>query len=236
MPYLPLAVLALMAGLYAYHLYRQGNIGILLNSLRWIIGGGALLFAAILGLAGRVSIASMLGLVGASVLIRGRLGPIDFNTIKAPAPTTSRVRSRFFDMVLDHDSGAVHGKIIAGSYARTDLMDLGENDTRVLLQEVSHDPDSLSLLEAWLDANRSGWREYFAEQDGEPGEHASAASGPMDSQQAYEILGLSPGATSEEIKSAHHRLLKAVHPDQGGSTYLAARINAAKDCLLKQQR
>lgn len=236
MAYFPLAVFVLIAGLYAYNLYRQGNIGVLLRSLRWVVGGGALAFAALLGLAGRVSLASMLGLIGASVLIRGRLGPIDFNTIKGPAPTTSRVTSRFFDMVLDHDSGAVHGKITAGSYARTNLMDLGENDTRVLLQEVSHDPDSLSLLEAWLDANRQGWRAYFAEQDGESGGHTSTASGPMDSQQAYEILGLSSGASQEDVKAAHHRLLKVVHPDQGGSTYLAARINAAKDYLLKQKR
>jgi len=237
MPYLPLFVLVLIGGAYAYNLYRQGNIGVLLHGLRWIVGGVALGLAVILGLAGRVSVASMLGVVAVSVLLRGRLGPIDFNTIKGPAPTTSRVKSQFFDMMLDHDSGAVKGKIIAGSYARTDLMDLGENDTRMLLNEVSHDPDSLSLLEAWLDANRTGWREYFAEQDGEAGSGASAASdGVMDKKQAEEILGLSPGASAEDIKAAHHRLLKAVHPDQGGSTYLAARINAAKDYLLKQQR
>ena len=56
--------------------------------------------------------------------------------------------------------------------------------------------------------------------------------GQMDSKEAFEILGLDDRASPEEIKQAHHRLIAGLHPDHGGSTYLAAKINRAKDVLL----
>ena len=55
----------------------------------------------------------------------------------------------------------------------------------------------------------------------------------MAEQQAYQVLGLEPGASEDEIRAAHKRLQRATHPDAGGSTFLAAQINAARDSLLK---
>src|SRR5690606_4307897 len=105
------------------------------------------------------------------------------------------------------------------------------------------DPDSLALFESWLDANRPGWRDWFAEQFGmdtdgaaDAGQSRSAASGVTTVEDAYEILGLSPGATAEDIRKAHRTLMKKVHPDHGGSAFLAARINEAKDVLLAHVR
>jgi hypothetical protein len=58
------------------------------------------------------------------------------------------------------------------------------------------------------------------------------ASGPMTRDEAYQVLGLRPGASEVDIRDAHHRLMRGAHPDTGGSDWLAARINQARDILL----
>jgi curved DNA-binding protein CbpA len=93
-----------------------------------------------------------------------------------------------------------------------------------LLQECQlADVDSVALLEAWLDRAHPDWR---AEPAAEP------RSGAMTRAEALEILGLAEGADEDAIRAAHRRLMRSAHPDQGGSAWLAARINAARDFLL----
>lgn len=227
---------------YFYYLFVKGDIPLLMRNLRWLLGGGGLLLAALLALGGRLGIASLLVAAGGSILARGQLGPIDFKSYQSRPGQKSRVKSRYFDMQLDHDNGEVIGRAIAGKFSGKDLIELDEQDTRELFAEIAGDADSIALLETWLDANRSGWREYFAgksETDGETNQHsdqhrATSEDGPMTDAQARDILGLSESAGEDEIKAAHKRLLRAVHPDQGGSSFLAARINAARDQLLKK--
>jgi DnaJ-domain-containing protein 1 len=92
------------------------------------------------------------------------------------------------------------------------------------------------LLETYLDRRQSDWRAHAAgEQAGASGQHRGAA-GAMDEATACSILGLSPGASADEVKAAHRRLMTKLHPDHGGSSYLAAQLNQAKDLLLSRRR
>jgi hypothetical protein len=144
----------------------------------------------------------------------------------------SRVRSAFVEMELDHDSGAMRGVILAGPRAGTRLEALDVPTLVALLADI--DEESRALLATYLDRRDPAWREH-AQSDAATGQR-SAPRGPMTEQEAYEILGLKSGASAEDIVGAHRALMKRLHPDLGGTNYLAARINEAKDTLLRQHR
>ena len=145
----------------------------------------------------------------------------------------SRVRSAFVEMELDHDSGAMRGRILAGRHQGVALETLDTPTLVGLLTEF--DEESRALLMAYLDRRDARWREH-AQAGATAGEGGAARSGKMTEEEAYQILGLQPGASPEEIGRAHRMLMKKLHPDQGGSTYLAARVNEAKDVLLRRHR
>lgn len=146
----------------------------------------------------------------------------------------SKVASRVLEMELDHDSGIMYGTVLEGPMEGRELADLEDDEFIELLQYCRRqDAESARLLETYLD-KRFGekWRDDDPESDGEQGDEEPSRSGPMSDEEAYEILGLEPGADREAIKQAHRRLMQKVHPDRGGSPYLASRINAARSHLL----
>jgi DnaJ-domain-containing protein 1 len=124
------------------------------------------------------------------------------------------------------------GEVKQGSFQGRRLKDLDLASLLSLLREVSVDPDSVGLVEAYLDRTHPDWRE-----SAEPGEGAAGNSAPsssaMTADEAYRILGLNAGASNDDIKAAYRRLMGQLHPDHGGSDYLAAKVNQAKDFLLK---
>ena len=223
----------LLAALAGYQYLRRVSQQRFRQLLRFLVGGAGALAAIALLFARRFDIALFVGAAAFQVLRTGRLGPFSLDGPTPDGGNVSKVRSRYFAMELDHDTGSVVGRVREGRFAGADLMDLGEMDTRALIAEIEGDADSMSLLESWLDANRSGWREYFAETaaSGEASDHG-AMGDPV--AEAYAVLGLKPGATDAEIRAAHRDLMKGVHPDHGGSSYLASKINAARDLLLRQ--
>jgi len=140
----------------------------------------------------------------------------------------SRVETRFLHMTLDHDSGNLSGEVMDGPFAGRSLSQLSFEEALAVHRFCAADPQSSQLLEAWLDRTWPDWRETSDPHVTGPGE-----TGPMSRQEACEILGIAPDAGLEAIKAAHHRLMVRLHPDHGGSNYLAAKINQAKDLLLK---
>lgn len=148
---------------------------------------------------------------------------------------TSTVATAFLRMTLDHDTGSMEGTILRGRFAGMRMDELGPADLLALLRECrAEDEEGARLLEAYLDRVRPDWRDELAgERAGGAGAgSARPASGDMTVEEAYAILGLSPGADAEAIKEAHRRLMVKLHPDHGGSDYLATKINRARDVLL----
>ena len=189
--------------------------------------------AVFLGLRGEIAVAIPLGAVGLGLLGWMPFGPAGFSArTQKTSGRTSRVKSAFIEMELDHDSGDMRGRFIAGPHRGTELAALDVKTLAALLGEI--DEESRALLVAYLDRRESGWSEH-TQGDAAAGRGASS-SGKMSEQEAYQLLGLEAGASADDIGRAHRTLMKKFHPDQGGTTYLAARINEAKEILLRRHR
>ena len=149
-------------------------------------------------------------------------------------PRTSEVVTDWLRMTLDHDTGDMDGHVLRGAFGGTRLSALDEVALRDLAAELAAgaDRETLDLFEAYLDRRAPGWRDGA---DGDEGAGLGAAPGPraMGEKEAYQVLGLAPGASEAEIREAHRRLMKRAHPDAGGSPELAARLNEARDVLLR---
>ena len=147
----------------------------------------------------------------------------------------STVRTAALEMELDHDSGDLSGSVLAGTFEGRNLAELDLPNLLDLARELSSDEESLRLLETYLDGRFPVWRDDVETEAGQ-GQGSPAGSGGMTKEEAYEILGLEAGASPADIRKAHRRLMQRLHPDVGGSSFFAARINEAKDVLLSGQR
>ncbi len=226
-------VLALLVG--AGYLVANARPATLVSLVRYGVGSLLVAGGGLVSLRGALAIGVPLAIVGIGAITRGRIGGFSLGGASRSPGQSSAVTSAYVAMRLDHDSGAMEGEVLAGAFAGRSLADLDEADLRALLLEAAGDPDSVALLEAYLDRRIPGWREDLKDDaDGRPA--GAADAGAMTDEQAYEILGLAPGAGDAEIRAAHRRLMKGVHPDQGGSTFLAVQINKAKDWLLGKHR
>ena len=143
----------------------------------------------------------------------------------------STVRSANLEMELDHDTGEIDGRVLTGPMKGAHLSSLNEQELVSLYQEIYSDADSTALLESFLDRYHPNWRES-ADPDSFRKQDSTSGFEGMSRQEAYQILGLEPGASRQEIQQAWRRLIKGVHPDHGGSAFLTTKINTAKDVLL----
>ncbi|MCW2237640.1 DnaJ domain-containing protein [Azospirillum canadense] len=239
--------IALVVGFYILaRVFLSADPRTLANTVRY--GGMALgvVVVVFLTLTGRLGTALMLGAVAFPLFTRWRMLRDTLYSGHSPAGgQTSKVETLYLRMTLFHDSGAMAGEVLHGPWRGRTLDSLTIEQLTALLGDCRRDdPQSATVLEAWLDRTHPDWQERSAEgaagAAGAGGRGAGGRGGPGDPQggpmtreEAYDILGLLPGATPEQVKDAHRRLMMKVHPDHGGSTYLAAKINQAKDLLLR---
>ena len=228
-----LAVLVLLV--VGVRLLATANPTKLAATLRKTGGFVLLAVAALLLARGALPLAIPLAVFGLALLglpvghwFRGSLGG---SAQKSPGQT-SGVRTEGLAMELDHDSGNMEGRCLKGRFAGRMLSSLTDDELFQLLAELrANDQQGALLLEAYLDRRLPDWRDRDREQATKE-EPRAAGHGRMSAKEAYDVLGLPPDATDDDIRAAHRKLMMKVHPDQGGSDYLAARINEAKDLLL----
>ncbi|MEP4768441.1 MAG: DnaJ domain-containing protein [Roseibium sp.] len=228
-----IGLVLLVLGVAAARGFVQANPAALAQSLRTYAGIFLLVLSVVFAFTGRIALAIPAFGFGVSLLGLARMRRVSGYNPQKSSGQQSRVRTAMLEMDLDHDTGDLSGTILAGGYQGRRLDDLSDDDLEAFWQETASDDQSRKLVEAYLDRRLAGWRENF-EPDGADRQGSATSSGPMTNEEAYQILGLSPVAGDAEIRTAHRRLMKRVHPDQGGSSFLAAKINEAKDTLLRR--
>ena len=207
-------------------------------------GGFAVLLAALfLLISGRIDLAFGMAALG-FWLTSGRRAPNWSGLGRAArnarrAARIYRVRSSLIEMQLDHETGAMSGSVLAGAFAGRSLENLDRAQCAALHGLcLTADPEGARLLEAYFDRRFPGWSaaaEHEGHSGNADGSHGRRGRpGSMSEQEAYQLLGLAKGAGREEIARAHRALMKKFHPDHGGSTDLAARVNEAKDVLMRR--
>ncbi len=237
MAYLAFGIVAVLLLLLLGRAFVNADPAALARGLRW----AAIAFAVVLliVLIASEELAPALGVIGAllTVALKGRIVWHHFRAAAGPAPgRVSEVETDTLRMTLDHDSGTMSGTVRRGPYRGRRLNELAPAELLALWRDCrSEDEPSAKLLETYLDRTAPDWRAAEAGGSGGAGRRSDPgrATAAMTREEAYEILGLPQGAGAADIKAAHRRLMLKLHPDQGGSTYLAARINQAKELLIK---
>jgi hypothetical protein len=226
-----LLVMALLKG------YTKASPALLASAIKR--GGGLFVLAlsALLMLRGRLDFGLALGGLGLWLLgVRGST-----TGLFGGGGNFSRVRSAMIEMTLNHTTGGVSGVVLAGRYEGKQIDALPSADVLQLYAVCREDdPDGARLLEVYLDRRFPGWRQTGqahgdASRSGASQGHAARRSGSISEDEAYEILGLKKGAPARDITRAHRDLMKKFHPDLGGATDLAARVNEAKDVLMRRR-
>lgn len=209
---------------------------LLIRILRYAGAGGLGIFTVLLALTGRMGPALFLGSMAWGLATGGHVWPHGWphysrgsSRPRSSSGGTSTVRAAWVEMELDHDTGEMHGTVLKGAHAGKSLDQLSREDlVDLYFSAGADDPESGRLLEAWLDrVIGPDWRN-----DARQRQSNDHGQGPMSRDEALKVLGLHDGASDDEIRAAHRRLMLQNHPDKGGSDYLAAKINEARDTLL----
>ncbi|MGH6902398.1 MAG: DnaJ domain-containing protein [Geminicoccaceae bacterium] len=238
--YLLLGAVLLGLGLLAARSFVRASPARLAQGVRAFVAAFSALASTGLLFTGRFGLALIT--LGATVIairamVRSSGGGLGQFGASAGPQQSSEVVTDSLRMQLDHATGELEGEVLRGQFAGRSLDSLGLGELLTLLADCQReDPRSVALLQTYLDRRQPDWRAHVAGERAQEGDQEATAGGVMDEVTACSILGLAPGASEEDIKAAHRRLMTKLHPDHGGSSYLAAQLNQAKDFLLRRQR
>ncbi|MBN9088826.1 MAG: hypothetical protein J0J01_18120 [Reyranella sp.] len=226
---LALAVLAVLGiGLFWFMRANPSSVARTLRPLLVglaVIGVGGLLIFGMRLLPELLPVLLPIAGFAAIALLRRWLNRQPSGDFNQPGGQRTHVNTAFIYAWLEHGTGDIGGRVLQGRFAGRSLETMTEGELRDLYGDCASDSDSLKVLESYLDRRLGAdWRQASPPPRGP---HTD-----MTRQEALATLGLQEGATDEEIRAAHRRLIVRMHPDAGGTAELAALINRAKDVLL----
>jgi hypothetical protein len=227
--YFALGFIALVLVLYLLKALSRVDPVALANVLRYAAIALALLGLVLLIVGGKIGLVMMAASLGYPLWRRWQAHR-QTGGFGRRAGRSSGVDTAYLAVSLDHDTGTVDGYVKQGHFAGRRLGELSQPELVQLLDEVRRaDPEAIAVLEAYLDRiHGPEWRNASAGGGG----NRATGRGPMAREEALAMLGLPANADEAQIREAHHRLMLKLHPDHGGSDYLAARLNEARDVLL----
>lgn len=242
--YFLLGIAILIGSVLLIRWFMEAEPKAVITALKWILAliGVALAFFLVLGGARLLAAIALPFLL--PLLFRSGLLLQLFRRAKAargPRPgQTSEVRTRYLRMTLDHDTGAMEGTVVEGAYRGYRLDEMtGEQVIDLWRTCRAEDEQSAQVLEAYLDRMQGAeWREAAGagaadREEQEAAGRRGAGGGAMTRAEALEILGLEEGASESDVRDAHRKLMQKLHPDHGGSNYLATKLNQAKEILIR---
>jgi DnaJ domain len=238
--YILLGALVLGLGLLAARSFVRASPARLAQGVRAFVAAFSALASTGLLFTGRFGLALIT--LGATVIairamMRSGAGGLRQFGGSAGPQQSSEVVTDSLSMQLDHATGELEGDILRGRFGGRTLASLGLADLLELLAECQReDPRSVPLLETYLDRRQPDWRAHVAGERADGTQPETGPSAVMDEATACSILGVAPDASDDDIKAAHRRLMTKLHPDHGGSSYLAAQLNQAKDFLLHRRQ
>jgi hypothetical protein len=225
-------ILALLIGVWYWWSYLRKLTKDKTRPFHWKTGYWLVLgIASYLVLTGRMhwlgaGLAALVPLVRSVILWGFRAAPL-VRLLGRFKSTPSQFRTSSLVVTINFANGQITGEITTGDLAGKQLSELSTDEIEKLSQKLKEtDKESYVLLQAYL--MRIGTTDEQTANN-----FKSDSYRDISKAEAYEVLGISADSSQEEVIKAHKRLMQRLHPDRGGSDYLAAKINAAKDLLIK---
>lgn len=225
-----LGLVIVVGGWYLIKSFANAQPAQVRGLIRKLGGIAVLAFAGFMMLKGEINVAIPLFMLGLGLMGQQAMFPNGMPWQRKTPGQASKVSTSLIAMQLDHDTGRMEGEVLAGAYKGRKLSSLSLAEAQALHAQCAAAPDqSRALFESWVERTHPDWRSQW---NSGAGRTPATTNARMTRAEALAILGLKEGASQDDIRAAHRRLMKTAHPDLGGSDYLAAKINEAKEFLL----